>query len=60
MLIFLRKCTQAKNGNRCAISTKIAFSVSKHPNILLQKREKKKMSTSQKLDNLVLSTELTM
>ena len=34
---FLYKCTDAKNDNRCAISTKNDFSVSKHSNILLLK-----------------------
>ena len=34
---------------RCAISTKNELSVLKHPTILLLKREKKRMSTRQKL-----------
>ena len=39
---FPHKRTHAKNDNRCAISTKNELSVSKHPNILLLKRQEKK------------------
>ena len=39
---FPHKRTHAKNDSRCAISTKNELSVSKHPNILLLKRQKKK------------------